>query len=82
MVLDGKFSQEYPVNAGFPQCPTRGPTLFLPYSNELADDICNVAIYADDTTLYSTIIEVCQGIQQLLWLLPRQHRVFLYLLWH
>ena len=31
-----------------------GPALFLLYINELLDDvICNVAIYADDTTLYS-----------------------------
>ena len=30
-----------------------GPALFLLYINELPDDvICNVAIYADDTTLY------------------------------
>ena len=31
-----------------------GPTLFLLHINGLPDDvICNVAIYADDTTLYS-----------------------------
>ena len=31
-----------------------GPTLFLLHINDLPDDvICNVAIYADDTTLYS-----------------------------
>ena len=54
VVLDGKSSQEYPVNAGVPQCSILGPTLFLLYINDLPDDvICNVAIYADDTTLYS-----------------------------
>ena len=43
MVLDGKSSQEYPVNAGV----TQG-------INDLPDDfICNIAIFADDTTLYS-----------------------------
>ena len=54
VVLDRKSSQQYPVNAGVPQGPILGPTLFLLYINDLPDDvICNIAIYADDATPYS-----------------------------
>ena len=53
MVLDGTFSQEYPVNAGVPQVFTLDPTLFLIYINDLADVICNIGIYNGDTTVYS-----------------------------
>ena len=53
VVLDGKSSQEYPVNAGVPQGSILGLTLYLLYITDLPDDvICDIAIYADDTTLY------------------------------
>ena len=54
MVLDGNSSQEYSVNAGVPQGSILGPILCLLYINDLPDDvICDIAIYADNTTLYS-----------------------------
>ena len=54
MFLDGKFSQEYAVNAGVSEGSILGPTLSLLYINYLPDNgICNIAIYADDTTLCS-----------------------------
>ena len=54
MVLHGKFLQEHPVNAGVSQGFILGPTLFLLYINDLSDDvICNIAVYTDDSTLYS-----------------------------
>ena len=52
VVLDGKSSQEYPVIAGVTQGSIFGPTLFLLYINELPDVLGDIAIYADDTTLY------------------------------
>ena len=66
VVLDGKSSQEYPVNAGVPQGSTLGLTLFLLSSNDLSDDvICNIAIYYDDTTLYSKCDQAYDLWQQL-----------------
>ena len=65
VVLDGKSSHKYPVNAEVPQGSIRGPTLFLLYINDLPDDIiCNIAIYANDTTLYSKCDQVTDDLWQ------------------
>ena len=66
VVLDGKSSQEYQVNAGVPQASICGRALFLLYINDLPDDvICNIAIYTDDATLYSQCGQASDLWQQL-----------------
>ena len=64
MVLDGKCSQENPVIAGVPQGSILRPTPFLLYINDLDDVICNIAIYPDDTTLYSNSHQASDKWQQ------------------
>ena len=62
MILQEKSSQEYPVNAGVLKRAILGPTVFLLYINDLPDDVIfNIAIYADDATLYSK----CDGASDL-----------------
>ena len=66
VVLDGKSSQEYPVNAGVPQGCNLGSALFLLYINDLPDGvICIIPIDADDSTLYSKCDQASDLWQQL-----------------
>ena len=66
MVLDGKSSEQRPVSSGVPQDSILGPTLFLLYTNDLPEDVIgNIAIFADDTTLYSKCDEASDLWQQL-----------------
>ena len=66
VVLNGKSSQEYPVNAEAPEGSILGPTLLLLYTDDLPDDIiCNIVICADDTTLYSKCDQASDFWQQL-----------------
>ena len=56
VVLAGQSSSSYSINAGVPQGSVFGPTLFLIFINDLPDNILSkVAIYADDTTVYSCL---------------------------
>ena len=66
VVLDGTFSQEYPVNVEVPWGYIVSSTLFLLYINDLPDDlICDIAIYAGNTTLCSKCDQASDLWQQL-----------------
>ena len=67
VVLDKKSSEAYLVNVRVRQGSILGPTLFLLYiNNDLPDDfICDIAIYTDDTTLYSECDQASVMWQQL-----------------
>ena len=56
VVIDGQSSSIYCINSGVPQGSILGPILFLLYINDLPDSIlCDIAIFADDTSLYSCL---------------------------
>ena len=63
--LGGKLRQDYPVYAGVPRCSILGLSLLLFINYLPGDVICNIAIYADVTTLYSNCDETFDLWQQL-----------------
>ena len=65
VVLDGKSSQEYLVNAGVPQESILGPTLSTIHQWPPDDGICSIVTYTDDTTLYSKCSQESDLCQQL-----------------
>ena len=57
--------QECPVNTGVPQGSILVAKLFPLYLNDLDDVVCNIAPYADDSTLSSSCDQVSDLWQQL-----------------
>ena len=66
VVLNGKSSYEYPVNARVSQGSILRRALFLLYINDLPDDvISNIAVCADAAALYSKCDQTSYLWQQL-----------------
>ena len=56
VVLNGSYSDYYPIASGVPQGSVLGPLLFLVYINDLERNIkSNIKFFADDTMLFSIV---------------------------
>ena len=56
VLINGQSSEWASIKAGVPQGSILSPLLFLIYTNDLSDGIIsNVKLFADDTSIFSTI---------------------------
>ena len=66
VVLNGQTSSWAPINSGVPQGSVLGPLLFLIYINDLPDGLnSNAKLFADDTSLFSTVFDVFESSEAL-----------------
>ena len=66
VVLNGQHSSWSDILAGVPQGSILGPLLFLIYINDLADGLqCNPKLFADDTSLFSTVYDINEATNSL-----------------
>ena len=66
VILDSQHSETYQVRSGVPQGSILGPVLFLIFINDISDNLnSSLGIYADDTTLYSSLNHKSQNSQRL-----------------